>query len=59
MTTKIKYPALSRAKNYEQVTFGIVEYRPDISRTFTLELKSQLEYDTKKGYTSNITTADI
>ena len=55
MTTKIKYTALSRAKNYEQVSFGIVEYKPDLSRTLTFEeninkkLKSHLEYDTKKG----------
>jgi len=61
MTTKIKYTALSRAKNYEQVSFGIVEYKPDLSRTLTFEeninkkLKSHLEYDTKKGYTNNIT----
>jgi len=65
MTTKIKYTALSRAKNYEQVSFGIVEYQPDISRTLTFEeninkkLKSHLEYDTKKRYTNNITCDDI
>jgi len=56
---------LSRAKNYEQVSFGIVEYKPDLSRTLTFEentnkkLKSHLEYDTKKGYTNNITSDDI
>ena len=65
MTTKIKYTALSRAKNYEQVSFGIVEYKPDLSRTLTFEeninkkLKAHLEYDTKKGYTNNITSDDI
>jgi hypothetical protein len=37
MTTKIKFTALSRAKNYEQVSFGIVEYKPDLSRTLTFE----------------------
>jgi hypothetical protein len=57
--------ALSRAKIYVQVSFGIVEYKPDISRTFTFEqninkkLKSQLECDIKKGYTNNITIDDI
>jgi hypothetical protein len=64
-TTKIKCTALSRAKNYEQVSFGIVENKPDISRTFTFEedlnkkLRSHLECDTKKGHTKNITTDDI
>jgi hypothetical protein len=65
MTTRIKYTALSRATNYEQESFAVVEYKQDISRTFTCEeninkkRKSQLEYDTKKGYTNNITAADI
>ena len=65
MTTKIKYTALSRAKNYKQVSVGIVEYKPDLSRTLTFEeninkkLESHLEYDTKKGYTNNITSDDI
>ena len=65
MTTKIKYTALSRAKNYEQVSFGIVECKPDLSRTLTFEeninkkLKSHLENDTKKGHTKNITSDDI
>jgi hypothetical protein len=65
MTTKIEYTELIRATKYEQVSFGKVEYKPDISRTFTFEeninknLKSHFEYDTKKGYTNNITTDDI
>ena len=42
MTTKIKYTALSRVENYEQVSFGIVEYKPDKSRTFTFEEKKNL-----------------
>ena len=56
---------MSRAKNYEQVSFGIAEYKPDLSRTLTFEeninkkLKSHLEYDTKKGYTNNVTSDDI
>jgi len=43
----------------------IVEYKPDLSRTLTFEeninkkLKAHLEYDTKKGYTNNITSDDV
>ena len=65
MTTKIEYTELMRTTKYEQVSFGKVEYKPDISRTFTFEeninknLKSHFEYDTKKGYTNNITIDDI
>jgi 5-methylcytosine-specific restriction endonuclease McrA len=65
MTTKIKHTALSRAKNYEHLSFGIVEYQPDISRTLTFEeninkkIESHLAHDTEKGYTYNITSDDI
>jgi hypothetical protein len=46
MTTKIKYTALNRVENYEQVSFGIVEYKPDKSRTFTFEgkINKKLKY---------------
>jgi 5-methylcytosine-specific restriction endonuclease McrA len=67
MTTKIKCTALSRAKKYEQVSFGIVDTcsKPDMSRNLTFEeninkkLESHLEYDTKKGYTNDITCDHI
>ncbi len=47
-------------QNYLKNTFGIVKYKPYISRTFTFEeninkkLKHHLEYDTKKGYTKDM-----